>query len=79
MLSTEVCVVSSPFCPDYPVTMVTRLFVAVFSVLFSGYLVSMVTLLFVAVFEIWWQTFSPSVSYAVNLMAVSIVAVGCTG
>ncbi|XP_037069629.1 equilibrative nucleoside transporter 4-like [Pollicipes pollicipes] len=43
-----------------------------------GYVLSFVTLLFVAVFEIWWQVFSNTTSYGVNLLAVSVVAVGCT-
>ncbi|XP_037069630.1 LOW QUALITY PROTEIN: equilibrative nucleoside transporter 4-like, partial [Pollicipes pollicipes] len=44
----------------------------------AGYVLSFVTLLFVAVFEIWWQVFSNTTSYGVNLLAVSVVAVGCT-
>lgn len=40
----------------------------------------MTTLLFVAICEVWWETFglSLSVSYCINLIAVAIVAFGCT-
>ncbi|XP_046663169.1 equilibrative nucleoside transporter 4 [Homalodisca vitripennis] len=43
-----------------------------------GYVVSFFTLLFVATCEIWWGIFGPSTSYTINLIAVAIVALGCT-
>lgn len=47
--------------------------------MFSGYIVSFFTLLFVATCEIWWGIFGPNTSYTINLIAVAIVALGCTG
>nr|CAD7461806.1 unnamed protein product [Timema tahoe] len=44
----------------------------------SGYLVSFVTLFFVATCEIWFEVFGPSTSYTINLIAVAVVALGCT-
>ncbi|XP_021928511.1 equilibrative nucleoside transporter 4 isoform X2 [Zootermopsis nevadensis] len=43
-----------------------------------GYLVSFFTLLFVAICEIGLDIFETSTSYTVNLIAVAIVAYGCT-
>ncbi|GLH09664.1 Equilibrative nucleoside transporter 4 [Gryllus bimaculatus] len=43
-----------------------------------GYLVSFFTLLFVALCEIWWDAFGASASYTINLIAVAVVALGCT-
>lgn len=43
-----------------------------------GYVVSFFTLLFVAICEIWWDVFSPNTSYTINLIAVAVVALGCT-
>ena len=28
--------------------------------------------------EVWWQVFSASTSYTINLVAVAVVALGCT-
>lgn len=39
---------------------------------------SFVTLIFVVLCEVWWQAFGAS-SYTINLAAVAVVAVGCTG
>lgn len=39
---------------------------------------SFVTLIFVVLCEVWWEAFGAS-SYTVNLAAVAVVAVGCTG
>lgn len=44
-----------------------------------GYLVSFLTLFFVLVFEVIWDVFSKDISYTVNLVAVAVVAFGCTG
>ncbi|CAG0914699.1 unnamed protein product [Notodromas monacha] len=43
-----------------------------------GYLISFGTLLFVAVFEIWLEIFPHNIAYRVNLLAVAVVAFGCT-
>lgn len=47
--------------------------------LFTGYLLSFITLLFVAFVELWWEIFGPSTSYTMTLIAVAVVALGCTG
>uniref|UniRef100_A0A1B0G8Z3 Uncharacterized protein n=1 Tax=Glossina morsitans morsitans TaxID=37546 RepID=A0A1B0G8Z3_GLOMM len=44
-----------------------------------GYIVSFTTLIFVAVCEVAWHMFTSNTAYSVNLAAVSLVAVGCTG
>ncbi|OQR71329.1 equilibrative nucleoside transporter 4-like [Tropilaelaps mercedesae] len=44
-----------------------------------GYLVSFSTLLFVLLFEVVWDVFSKDIGYTVNLIAVAVVAFGCTG
>ncbi|XP_059053856.1 equilibrative nucleoside transporter 4 [Achroia grisella] len=43
-----------------------------------GILVSLATMLFVAVCNIGWDGFSPHVSYTINLVAIGVVAFGCT-
>ncbi|XP_054288139.1 equilibrative nucleoside transporter 4-like [Macrosteles quadrilineatus] len=43
-----------------------------------GYVVSFFTLLFVATCEIWWEIFGSGTSYTINLIAVAVVALGCT-
>lgn len=45
----------------------------------AGYAVSFITLLFVATCEIWWNIFGPELAYKANLVAVAVVALGCTG
>jgi solute carrier family 29 (equilibrative nucleoside transporter) protein 4 len=45
----------------------------------SGYLVSFFTLFFVAICEIGLDMFETSTAYTINLIAVAIVALGCTG
>lgn len=44
-----------------------------------GYLLSFATLLFVALFEVCWDIFDHDTGYRANLIAVAIVALGCTG
>lgn len=44
-----------------------------------GYIVSFSTLAFVAVFEVWLQVIPESIAYSVTLLAVVLLAVGCTG
>lgn len=46
---------------------------------FSGYLVSFFTLFFVTICEIGLDVFDSNTSYSINLIAVAIVAYGCTG
>nr|XP_037287057.1 equilibrative nucleoside transporter 4-like [Rhipicephalus microplus] len=43
-----------------------------------GYLLSFATLLFVALVEVHWESFEHDVGYTVNLVAIAIVALGCT-
>ncbi|KAH9365108.1 hypothetical protein HPB48_016623 [Haemaphysalis longicornis] len=43
-----------------------------------GYLLSFATLLFVALFEVHWETFEHEAGYRANLIAIAIVALGCT-
>ncbi|CAH1398750.1 unnamed protein product [Nezara viridula] len=43
-----------------------------------GYILSFITLCFVAICEVWWGIFSTNTSYTVNLVAVAVVALGCT-
>ncbi|XP_013781798.1 equilibrative nucleoside transporter 4-like [Limulus polyphemus] len=43
-----------------------------------GYIISFFTLLFVAVFEIWFESFTHTTGYHINLLAVAVVAFGCT-
>jgi solute carrier family 29 (equilibrative nucleoside transporter) protein 4 len=45
----------------------------------SGYLVSFFTLFFVAICEIGLDMFETSTAYTINLIAVAVVALGCTG
>lgn len=40
---------------------------------------SFITLTFVLICEIWWEAFGTATSYTVNLAAVAVVAIGCTG
>lgn len=44
-----------------------------------GYVLSFITLLFVAIFIIWLSVFDHDTSYSINLIAVAVVALGCTG
>lgn len=44
-----------------------------------GYLVSFFTLFFVTICEIGLDVFDSNTSYSINLIAVAIVAYGCTG
>ncbi|KAH6943505.1 hypothetical protein HPB50_022200 [Hyalomma asiaticum] len=43
-----------------------------------GYLLSFATLLFVALFEVHWESFGHDAGYTANLVAIAIVALGCT-
>lgn len=44
-----------------------------------GYMISFVTLLFVAFGEVWWEIFGQNTAYTMTLIAVAVVALGCTG
>lgn len=44
-----------------------------------GYVISITTLVFVNTCEVAWHMFSTQTAYSVNLVAVSLTAVGCTG
>lgn len=44
-----------------------------------GYTVSLITLMFVAFCEMAWHLFTTQTTYSVNLAAISLTAVGCTG
>lgn len=46
---------------------------------FAGYLVSFLTLNFIVICEIWWEVVGVATSYTINLVAVAIVSLGCTG
>ncbi|KAF6202565.1 hypothetical protein GE061_002963 [Apolygus lucorum] len=43
-----------------------------------GYIVSFFTLLFVAIFEVWLEVIPETKNYTANLIAVAVVALGCT-
>jgi len=47
--------------------------------IFLGYGLSCVTLLFVAIGEIWLGLGGSDAGYTINLIAVAVVALGCTG
>lgn len=47
--------------------------------IFTGYLVSFLTLNFVVLCEVSWEVFGVAASYNINLIAVAIVSLGCTG
>lgn len=44
-----------------------------------GYFISFFTLLFVAILEVWWDVFGVDTAYTMTLVAVAVVALGCTG
>lgn len=44
-----------------------------------GYVISITTLVFVNTCEVAWHMFETQTAYSVNLVAVSMTAVGCTG
>ncbi|XP_066291383.1 equilibrative nucleoside transporter 4-like isoform X1 [Branchiostoma lanceolatum] len=43
-----------------------------------GYGLAFVSLVFIAIFDIWLEVFDKDTSYVMNLLAVSVVAFGCT-
>ena len=45
----------------------------------TGYLVSFLTLNFVVICEISWEVFGVATTYMINLIAVAIVSLECTG
>lgn len=44
-----------------------------------GYLFALGPLLFVSICDVWLELFSRRQAYAINLVAVGVVAFGCTG
>ena len=44
-----------------------------------GYILSFITMSTVALFDIWLEVFDNDVSYKITLVAVAIMALGCTG
>jgi len=56
----------------------TKVLILIF-LCFPGYLVSFFTLFFVTICEIGLDVFDSNTSYSINLIAVAIVAYGCTG
>lgn len=45
----------------------------------TGYLFALGPLLFVSICDVWLELFSRRQAYAINLVAVGVVAFGCTG
>lgn len=45
----------------------------------AGYLFALGPLLFVSICDVWLELFSRRQAYAINLVAVGVVAFGCTG
>lgn len=45
----------------------------------AGYLFALGPLLFVSICDVWLELFTRSQAYAINLVAVGVVAFGCTG
>lgn len=45
----------------------------------SGYVLALGPLVFVSVFDVWLAEFTTRQAYFVNLVAVGVVAFGCTG
>lgn len=66
----------------FATVLLNNVFLTLFSfkvrVLF-GYAISMTTLIFVALCEVAWHMFNEKTAYSVNLVAVSLTAIGCTG
>lgn len=65
----------------FATVLLNNLFLTLFSFkvrIIFGYVISLSTLIFVAVCEVAWHMFSAQTAYSVNLVAVSLTAVGCT-
>lgn len=66
----------------FATVLLNNVFLSLFSFkvrIIFGYAISLSTLVFVALCEVAWHMFTAQTAYAVNLVAVSLTAVGCTG
>lgn len=65
----------------FATVLMNNIFLSLFSfkvrILF-GYAISLTTLVFVALCEVAWHMFTAQTAYTVNLVAVSLTAIGCT-
>lgn len=65
----------------FATVLLNNLFLSLFSFkvrIMFGYAISFSTLVFVALCEVAWHMFSAPAAYSVNLVAVSLTAIGCT-
>lgn len=65
----------------FATVLLNNLFLSLFSFkmrIIFGYAISLSTLIFVALCEVAWHMFSAQTAYSVNLVAVSLTAIGCT-
>lgn len=65
----------------FATVLLNNLFLSLFSFkarIIFGYAISLCTLVFVALCEVAWHMFSAQSAYSVNLIAVSLTAIGCT-
>lgn len=65
----------------FSTVLLNNLFLSLFSFktrIIFGYAISLSTLVFVALCEVAWHMFSAQTAYSVNLIAVSLTAIGCT-
>lgn len=66
----------------FATVLLNNVFLSIFSFkirIIFGYAISITTLIFVATCEVAWHMFSSQTAYSVNLVAVSLTAIGCTG
>lgn len=66
----------------FATVLLNNVFLSIFSFkvrIIFGYAISITTLIFVGTCEVAWHMFSSQTAYSVNLVAVSLTAVGCTG
>lgn len=66
----------------FATVLLNNAFLSIFSFkvrIIFGYAISLTTLLFVALCEVAWHMFTAQTTYNVNLVAVSLTAIGCTG
>ena len=69
-------------CVAFTGVLINNIFVELFSLharITFGYVVSIGTLLAITLTDVWFELFSKSLSYTINLIAVASVAFGCTG
>lgn len=66
----------------FATVLLNNVFLSLFSFkvrIIFGYAISLTTLVFVALCEVAWHMFTTQTAYSVNLVAVSLTAIGCTG